>query len=90
MPVSFSDGLDFISTTQAVTLPAGQRNTAVCISILLLNDSLALEQEEIFQVSLELLGDTDADGGLILNNGRAVAVPGLMNAQVAILDQNGK
>ena len=85
-----SAGLDFVSTSEAVTLPANQRNARACITIPLLNDSIALEQEENFRVSFELLGDVDADGGLTLNNGRAVVLPGLRDALVAISDQNGK
>ena len=57
----------------------------------LLNDSLALEGEEVFRLTLELVGSVvDEDGGISLDNGRAIAVPGLKEAQVAILDQNGK
>ena len=60
-----------------------------CTTVPLLNDSLSLEGEESFQVTLELVGDTDADGGLTLSNGRAIAIPGLRDATVVILDQNG-
>lgn len=80
-----------MATSFQVTLPAaGEGGGVACILVPILNDSLALEREETFEVTFELVGNINTDGGLVLDNGRAEAVPGLDVAQIIILDGNGK
>lgn len=73
-----------------VTLPANQEGGVACAQFPILADSLALEGEEEFAVSFVLDGPTDDSGRVILNNGRARAIPGLQLATVRIQDETGK
>lgn len=61
-----------------------------CARFTILSDSIALEMGEEFEVSFVLQGATDAEGRLLINNGRDRAVPGLQAARVRIMDRNGK
>ena len=81
------DGYDFTAVSRAVMLRAG--GGVACALFPILNDSLALELKEEFGVSFELLGPTDTEGRLLLNNGRAIATPGVSEARVRIMDANG-
>ena len=61
-----------------------------CARFPILTDSLALEMEEEFEVRFMLVGPTDAEGRLLINNDRDRAIPGLQAARIKIQDQNGK
>jgi len=68
-------------------LQAGE--VEACALFPILNDSLALELREEFEVTFAFVGATEENGALALNSGRALVVPDLHTATVEIEDENG-
>lgn len=71
-----------------MTLLPEQEGGVACAYFPVLNDTLALEGEEQFQVTFALEGTTGDADWLTLSGGRAEVVPGLSTAIVTIQDQN--
>ncbi len=83
-------GSDFIAGSHSVTLQARELGGVACAGIPIFNDSIALEAAREFEVMFALVGATDAEGRLLINGGRAIAIPDLRAVRVAILDGDGE
>lgn len=86
-PFAAENGLDFIAASQTVTYR--RKDDTLCASFRTLSDSLALEESEEFEVSFTLDGPKDAEGRLLINEGRDRAIAENATALVRIMDQNG-
>ena len=81
---------DFLPSEANLTLPAHENSSISCASFTVLSDQLALEGDEVFGVSFQLLG-VDANGRILFADGAyAVTLGQLTEATVTIEDNNSK
>ena len=85
----FLDGSDFSATDRQVTLSPGSQQEA-CAAFPVLDDSLGLEEDEVFLVGLQISGTSSPSDSLLLNGGRAELVPQTTEARVVIVDSTGE
>lgn len=73
-----SDGMDFISgTPRSVTFPAGVVGSTRCIEIKIIDDSIALENDEGFNMDFEFI------------NGMGLSKGAIPQTTVIIIDNDG-
>ena len=81
---------DFLPAVANLTLPAHENSSTSCAVFTVLSDQLALEGDEVFGVSFQLLRADANDRVLLADDAYAVTSGQLTEASIIIEDDNSK